>query len=100
MSKSNGSHTVGRSAITGRFVTPATVARHPRTTVTQTVPNGRKGKSLILGQQGSQTATWKTGGERSALRSANLEADLPRSFAGFGPEALTVGPVVATSKLG
>ncbi len=32
-------HKVGRSAITGRFVTPATVARHPKTTITQTVKN-------------------------------------------------------------
>lgn len=29
---------VGRSAITGRFVKPSTVVRHPKTTVTQTVP--------------------------------------------------------------
>ena len=45
MSKGKGSHTVGRSAISGRFVTPATVTRHPNTTVTQRVPNGGgKGK--------------------------------------------------------
>lgn len=35
------SRKVTRSAITGRFVTKATVARHPKTTVTQTVKKGR-----------------------------------------------------------
>ncbi len=33
-SSSSRSATVARSAITGRYVTPATAARHPRTTVT------------------------------------------------------------------
>lgn len=33
---------VGRSAITGKFVAPSTVARHPKTTVTQTVKTGKK----------------------------------------------------------
>ena len=32
---------IGRSAITGRFVKKSTVARHPKTTVTQTV-RGKK----------------------------------------------------------
>lgn len=36
---------VGRSAITGKFVKPSTVQRHPKTTVTQTVKsNGSKKK--------------------------------------------------------
>jgi len=34
---------VARSAITGRFVTPATAARNPRTTVTEK-PTKRSGK--------------------------------------------------------
>ena len=42
MAKSSGTHTVGRSAITGKFVKPATVARHPNTTVTQTVKNPKR----------------------------------------------------------
>jgi hypothetical protein len=35
---------VSRSAITGHFVSKATAARHPKTTVTETVsrPSGRK----------------------------------------------------------
>lgn len=33
---------VTRSAITGRFVKPATAKRNPRTTVTQTVRTSRK----------------------------------------------------------
>ena len=37
-----GSKKVGRSAITGRFVKKTTVARRPRTTVTQTVRTGRR----------------------------------------------------------
>jgi hypothetical protein len=41
-SKGGGSHSVNKSAITGRFVTQATVARHPKTTVTQTVKTPRK----------------------------------------------------------
>lgn len=40
-----GTRKVGRSATTGRFVTNATVQRHPRTTVTQTVRSGGKKKS-------------------------------------------------------
>lgn len=36
--------TVGRSAVTGRFVKKTTVARNPRTTVTQTVRAGKKRK--------------------------------------------------------
>lgn len=39
MPKSTSSHTVNRSAISGRFVSPATAARHPKTTVTERVPN-------------------------------------------------------------
>jgi hypothetical protein len=35
---------VGRSAVTGRFVKTSTVARNPRTTVTQTVRVGKRGK--------------------------------------------------------
>lgn len=33
---------VGRSAVSGRFVKKSTVARNPRTTVTQTVRTGGK----------------------------------------------------------
>lgn len=33
---------VHRSAKTGRFVKPATVKRHPSTTVTETVRRGKK----------------------------------------------------------
>lgn len=43
--------TVSRSAVTGRFVRPATVARHQNTTVTQTI-GGRGGghhRSAITG---------------------------------------------------
>jgi len=35
---------VSKSAITGRFVSKATVQRHPRTTVTQTVRSTGKKK--------------------------------------------------------
>ncbi|MHA6631828.1 hypothetical protein ACU61A_40900 [Pseudonocardia sichuanensis] len=35
------SGTAARSAITGRYVTPATAARHPRTTVTSPAGGGR-----------------------------------------------------------
>lgn len=35
---------VGRSAVSGRFVKKSTVARNPRTTVTQTVKTGNKRK--------------------------------------------------------
>lgn len=35
----------GRSAITGRYVTKATVARNPRTTVTESKSKDGKGKS-------------------------------------------------------
>lgn len=35
---------VGRSAVSGRFVKRTTVARNPRTTVTQTVSTGKKRK--------------------------------------------------------
>ena len=42
---------VNRSAISGRFVSNATAARHPRTTVTQTVPNNSHGnRSAISGR--------------------------------------------------
>lgn len=39
-----GARKVHRSAISGRYVKPATAARHPRTTVTETVkpPTKRK----------------------------------------------------------
>lgn len=43
-SKGSGSKGQGRSAITGRYVTKATVARNPRTTVTESGGKG-KGKS-------------------------------------------------------
>lgn len=33
---------VSRSAITGKFVKPATAKRHPRTTVTETVKRTKK----------------------------------------------------------
>lgn len=33
---------VNRSAISGRFVTPRTVRRSPKTTITQTVRTGKK----------------------------------------------------------
>ncbi|WP_298795653.1 hypothetical protein [uncultured Pseudonocardia sp.] len=43
-----------RSAITGRFVTPATAARHPRTTVTNapgaSVATGTAHRSAISGR--------------------------------------------------
>lgn len=35
---------VNKSAITGRFVSKSTTARHPKTTVTQTVRRGGKKK--------------------------------------------------------
>ncbi|MFF1879111.1 hypothetical protein [Leifsonia sp. NPDC058230] len=41
--KKSTSKGVARSAITGRFVTPATAARNPRTTVTEK-PTKRSGK--------------------------------------------------------
>jgi hypothetical protein len=42
---------VSRSAKTGRFVKPSTAARHPRTTVTQTVGGKAKGyRSAITGR--------------------------------------------------
>jgi hypothetical protein len=37
-----GTRKVGRSAITGRFVKPSTVARNPKTTVMQTVRTPKK----------------------------------------------------------
>jgi hypothetical protein len=40
-SGSSRSGTVARSAITGRYVKPATAARHPRTTVTNAVGGSR-----------------------------------------------------------
>lgn len=42
-----------RSAITGRYVTPATAARHPRTTVTERGSNhssGTHSRSAITGR--------------------------------------------------
>ena len=42
-----------RSAITGKFVTPATAARHPRTTVTESGGNrssGTHNRSAITGK--------------------------------------------------
>jgi len=39
-----GSRSVSRSAITGRFVKPNTATRHPKTTVTEKVPTGKKKK--------------------------------------------------------
>jgi hypothetical protein len=39
-----GTKTVNRSSITGRFVTNQTVKRHPKTTITQTVPSPKKRK--------------------------------------------------------
>jgi hypothetical protein len=41
---SMGTKKVGRSAVSGRFVKKSTVARKPRTTVTQTVKTGKKRK--------------------------------------------------------
>jgi hypothetical protein len=42
---------VHRSAITGRFVSPSTAVRHPKTTVTQQVPtNGHGNRSAITGR--------------------------------------------------
>ncbi|HXG25550.1 MAG TPA: hypothetical protein VNL94_01670 [Candidatus Binatia bacterium] len=42
---------INRSAITGRFVSRATAARRPKTTVTQTVPsNGKGNRSAISGR--------------------------------------------------
>jgi hypothetical protein len=37
-----GTRKIGRSAISGKFVTTSTVKSHPKTTVTQTVKTGRK----------------------------------------------------------
>lgn len=37
-----GTRKVSRSAISGRFVKPATAVRHPKTTVTQTVKTTKK----------------------------------------------------------
>ncbi len=45
--------THSRSAISGRYVTPATAARHPRTTVTETGSNrdsGTHSRSAITGR--------------------------------------------------
>lgn len=39
-----GTKKVGRSAVSGRFVKKGTVARNPRTTITQTVKTGKTGK--------------------------------------------------------
>jgi hypothetical protein len=39
-----GTKKVGKSAITGKFVSKTTVARHPKTTVTQTVKTKNSGK--------------------------------------------------------
>ncbi len=36
---------VGRSAITGRFVKKSTVAKNPKTTITQSVRTGRRKKA-------------------------------------------------------
>ena len=47
------SRSVSRSAITGRFVGSASVARSPKTTVTQTVPSGSSSghyRSTITGR--------------------------------------------------
>ncbi len=43
---------VSRSAMTGRFVRPSTVARRPRTTVTQAIGGGSNGqyRSAITGR--------------------------------------------------
>jgi hypothetical protein len=42
---------VNRSASTGKFVKSATAARHPKTTVTQTMPSNAKGsRSAITGR--------------------------------------------------
>lgn len=44
---------VHRSAITGHFVRRSTVARHPKTTITQSVPSrggGRQHRSTITGR--------------------------------------------------
>lgn len=42
---------VHRSAVTGRFVSRATAARHPNTTVNQTVPSHARGnRSAISGR--------------------------------------------------
>jgi hypothetical protein len=42
---------VHRSAVTGRFVTAGTAARHPRTTVTQTVPSkSHANRSAVSGR--------------------------------------------------
>jgi hypothetical protein len=43
-SRSTGSGTRARSAITGRFVTTATAVRHPRTTVVETPKSPGKKK--------------------------------------------------------
>ena len=48
---------VSRSARTGRFVSPRTTARSPRTTVTQTVPGKGTGhRSAITGRYISAAA--------------------------------------------
>ncbi len=50
MARSSGSHS--RSAVTGRYVTPATAARNPRTTVTERGGNNSSGthhRSAISG---------------------------------------------------
>jgi hypothetical protein len=42
---------VHRSAISGRFVTQQPAVRHPKTTVTQTIPSGSHGnRSAITGR--------------------------------------------------
>jgi hypothetical protein len=42
---------VHRSAVSGRFVSRATAARHPKTTVAQTVPSQARGnRSAISGR--------------------------------------------------
>jgi hypothetical protein len=50
---------VGRSAISGRFVKTSTIHSHPKTTVTQKVPSGAKGshtRSVISGRYISSAA--------------------------------------------
>jgi hypothetical protein len=44
LAKGKGKRTVNRSAITGRFVSDSAAARHPRTTVRETVsrPKGKR----------------------------------------------------------
>ncbi len=42
---------VHRSAISGRFVTPGAAARHPKTTISQSIPShGRGNRSAITGR--------------------------------------------------